>query len=368
MKTKFLGLALAASVATIAQANPGSVHRGGGGFHAGTGGFHGRAVAHSAPAVHAPMRAGGFSSFHSTPMRAHGSRPLYSGQRYSSFGRRSSPSSAYRRPYISSSRGSFTRSGPYTVATIPQGNRIAPFANHRNPAVTNARNQRNTGTQFRNGNNLRNANNLRNGNNHLRAGWQKNVFGQRSGNWHRDWDRHSDHWWNGHRCCFVNGSWVIFNVGFYPWWPLYYTDDYYYDYGFPNDGYGSSTYGYGYPYSYNYDPGYYDSGDYQGQMDYDQNSYPDQSQGYYDSTVYQAESYYDPNGDSDQSQSNYSIVVTAQERLARQGYYHGETDGAQSSEMQKAVKRYQITNGLRPTGYLDSETLGVMGLRKGASY
>ncbi len=368
MKTKFLGLALAASVATIAQANPGSVHRGGGGFHAGTGGFHGRAVAHSAPAVHAPMRAGGFSSFHSTPMRAHGSRPLYSGQRYSSFGRRSSPSSAYRRPYISSSRGSFTRSGPYTVATIPQGNRIAPFANHRNPAVTNAWNQRNTGTQFRNGNNLRNANNLRNGNNHLRAGWQKNVFGQRSGNWHRDWDRHSDHWWNGHRCCFVNGSWVIFNVGFYPWWPSYYTDDYYYDYGFPNDGYGSSTYGYGYPYSYNYDPGYYDSGDYQGQMDYDQNSYPDQSQGYYDSTVYQAESYYDPNGDSDQSQSNYSIVVTAQERLARQGYYHGETDGAQSSEMQKAVKRYQITNGLRPTGYLDSETLGVMGLRKGASY
>ncbi len=95
---------------------------------------------------------------------------------------------------------------------------------------------------------------------------------------------------------------------------------------------------------------------------------PDQSQGYYDSSVYQAEAYYDPNGDSDQSQSNYSIVVTAQERLARQGYYHGETDGAQSSEMQKAVKRYQITNGLRPTGYLDSETLGVMGLRKGASY
>ena len=28
---------------------------------------------------------------------------------------------------------------------------------------------------------------------------------------------------------------------------LYYPDDYYYDYGFPNDGYGSSTYGYGYP-------------------------------------------------------------------------------------------------------------------------
>src|SRR5436190_3359308 len=227
MKTKFRGLALAANVATIAQANPGSVHRGGGSFHGG-------GVARSAPAVRAPMRAGGFSSFHSTPMRAHGSRPLYSGQRYSSFGTRSSPSSAYRRPYIHSNRGSFTRSGPYTVATIPQGNRIAPFANHRNRAVTNMWNQRNTGAQFRNGNNLRNGNYHRNGNNHIRAGWQKNVFGQRSGNWHRDWDRHSDHWWNGHRCAFVNESWVIFNVGFYPWCLSYYRDDCYYDNDFPN--------------------------------------------------------------------------------------------------------------------------------------
>ena len=361
MKTKLFGVALVVSAATIAQANPGGVH-------ARTGGSRGGAVARSAPVVHAPMRPGGFSSFRSTPMRAYGGRPLYSGRRYSSFGMRSSPSFAYRRPYISPSRGSFTRSGPYMVATIPQGNRIAPFANHRNPAVTNVWNQRNTGTQFRNGNNFRNANNLRNGNNHLRGGWQKHVFAQHSGDWHRDWDRHRDHWWNGHRCCFINGSWVIFNVGFYPWWPWYYPDDYYYDYGFPNDGYGSSTYGYDYPYSSNYDPGYYNSGNYQGQMYYDQNSYPDQSQGYYDSSVYQTQAYYDPNADSDQSQSNYSIVVAAQERLAREGYYRGETDGAQSAEMQKAVKRYQITNGLRPTGYLDSETLGVMGLRKGATH
>jgi len=161
---------------------------------------------------------------------------------------------------------------------------------------------------------------------------------------------------------------VIFNVGFYPWWPWYYPDDYFYDYGFPNDGYGSSTYGYGYPYSYNYDSGYYDSGDYQGQMDYDQNSYPDQSQDYYDSTVYQPDAYYDPNGDSDQSQSSYSIVAAAQERLAREGYYRGETDGALSPEMQKALRRYQITNGLRATGYLDTQTLAVMGLRTPATY
>jgi hypothetical protein len=239
-------------------------------------------------------------------------------------------------------------------------------------------NQRNTGTQFRNGNNLRNTNNLRNannvwngnhfrnGNNHLRRDWQKHVFGHRSGGWHGDWNRNCDHWWNGHQCSFINGSWVIFNLGFSPWWSSYYPDDYYYDYGFPNDGYGSSTYGY--PYSYNYDPGNYNSGDYQGQMYYDQNSYPDQSQGDYNSGVYQTEAYDDPNSYTDESQSEDSTIVAAQERLARQGYYHGDTDGVLSPEMQKAVRRYQSTNGLRQTGYLDSDTLAIMGLTRGTSY
>jgi murein L,D-transpeptidase YcbB/YkuD len=103
-------------------------------------------------------------------------------------------------------------------------------------------------------------------------------------------------------------------------------------------------------------------------MYYDQNSYPDQSQGYYDSSVYQTEAYYNPEGYGDESQPNYSTVVAAQERLARQGYYRGETDGMLSPEMQKAVRRYQITNGLRATGYLDTQTLSVMGLRKPANY
>ena len=225
MKTKLSAVALVASAVTIAQANPG-------GAPAAKGASHRGAVARSAPVAHAPMRPGGVSSFRSTPMRSQGSRPFYSGQRNSSFGMRSSPSSAYRRP-IYSSRGSFTRSGPYTVATIPQRNRVAPFANRRNPAVARVWNQRNTGTQFRNGNNLRNANNLRNRDNHLRRDWQKHVFAHRSGDWQRDWNRNCDHWWNGHQCSFINGSWVIFNLGFSPWWPSYYPDDYYYDYGFP---------------------------------------------------------------------------------------------------------------------------------------
>jgi hypothetical protein len=160
---------------------------------------------------------------------------------------------------------------------------------------------------------------------------------------------------------------VIFNLGFSPWWPSYYADNEYYGNDIPY--YGSSS-----PYfsrddanSYNYDSNYYDSGDYQGQMYYDQNSYPDQSQGYYDS-VYQTQSYDDPDDYSNESQSDESIIVAAQERLALQNYYRGETDGVLSPEMQKAIKRYQTTNGLRQTGQLDSDTLATMGLNKGTSY
>lgn len=76
-------------------------------------------------------------------------------------------------------------------------------------------------------------------------------------------------------------------------------------------GYGSPYYGYDVPYSDDHQPNYYDSDGYQGQMYFDQNSYPDQSQGYYDSTVYQSQAHYDPNSYSDQSQSNYSIAVAA---------------------------------------------------------
>jgi hypothetical protein len=365
MKTKFLSVTLLASAATIAQANPGVVRGGGGGFHGG-------AVAHAAPAAHAPARAGGVSSFHSMPVRNFGGGMRYPQQRYSSSGMRSYRPTGFRQPSIYGNRATFTRSGPYTAATIRQpgqSNRFARFTNHRNPAATGVWNQRNTGTNFRNGNNLRNgnnirnANNLRNGNHRLRGDWQKHVFARHSGDWHRDWDRHSDHWWNGHRCSFVNGTWVIFSAGFYPWWPSYYPDDYYYGSGLPYDSYGSPYSGYDVPNSYNYDPGYDNSGDYQGQMYYDQNSYPDQSQGSYDSSVYQTEAYYDPNTDSDQSQSNYSTVVAAQERLAREGYYDGEPDGAFSPEMRQALRQYQRSHGLSMTGYLDRDTVAAMRLR-----
>src|SRR6266576_866488 len=175
MKTNLFAVALVASAVTIAQANPGAIPA------AKVGG----AVTRSAPAVHAPMRPGRVSSFRSTPMRSYGSRPFYSGQRSPSFRMRSSPSFAYRRP-VYSNRPRVTRSGPYTMATIPQRNRVAPIANRRIPAVARVWNQRNTqfrngnnlrnANNFRNGNNLRNANNFRNSNNRLRRDWQKHVF------------------------------------------------------------------------------------------------------------------------------------------------------------------------------------------------
>src|SRR5438874_4958330 len=170
MKTNLSAVALVASAVTIAQANPGAVP-------AAKGASHGGAVTRSAPAVHAPMRPGGVSSFRSTPMRSYGNRPFYPGQRSPSFGMRSSPSFAYRRP-IYSSRPLVTRSGPYAIATIPQRNRVALMANRRNPAVTRVWNQQNIGTQFQNGNNLRNANNFRNGNNLRRVNNFRNSNNQ----------------------------------------------------------------------------------------------------------------------------------------------------------------------------------------------
>src|SRR5258708_16903432 len=147
---------------------------------------------------------------------------------------------------------------------INRVNRSSQFAGNR--ANTNLRRDGNGARQVRSGNNLP-------------ANWRNHVVAQHSGNWQRNWDRSRDHVWRGHHCRFINGSWVIFDFGFDPWWPYWYPYDYY--------GYGY----YGDPYAY--DSSYYDAG------------------------VYGA-AYSDQNGYADQSTS--SIVAAAQERLAREGY------------------------------------------------
>jgi hypothetical protein len=187
-----------------------------------------------------------------------------------------------------------------------------------------------------------------------RSGGSSHVFSRRSADWHRDWDRRSDHWWNGHRCRWVNNSWFIFDFGFVPWYGWSYYDSYPYDYYSP---YGYGGYGYG---TYGYDPGVYDQSNY-----YDQggNNYNDQSN-YYDQGDSKS---YDQGrngpGSSEQSAAN---VADVQDQLTRAGYYHGKTDGVLGPETRHALVRYQSDKGLRMTGSLTIETQQSLGLAQGA--
>jgi len=294
MKTKFYWIALLASAAMIAQATAGGHYGGGGG-----GGFGGMG-GHVGGGHPGPAPGGAAPSFHSMPMgNFGGGRMTYSGQRFSS--------PAFRQPNISSNSRTFVGSRQFTRGDI---NRADRFPNG-NRAITNSMRRTGNGAgQVRSGNNLA-------------PNWRNHVVAQHSANWQRNWDRSRDHVWRGHHCRFVNGSWVIFDFGFDPWWPYwYYPYDYYaYDY-------------YGYPYGY--DPGYYDSGADQNEEYYGQNGYGD----YADSTV-----------------------AAAQQQLARQGYYRGQIDGVVGPETRRAVARYQSSHGLRVTGALTADTLEALGLR-----
>jgi hypothetical protein len=264
MKTKFIWLALLASAALIAQAQAGG-HRGGGGDFGG--GF--------ASAGPAAARGGGVSFSHAMPMGnlgGGGGRIIYSAQRFAPPGVHSSPSTAIRPRYTSSNGRTSIGSRQFTA-----GN-----------------------NQVRNGTSLP-------------PNWRNQVVAQHSANWQRNWDRSRDHVWRGHHCRFINGSWVIFNFGFYPWWP-YWNDDYY--------------------------------------------------PGYYTPYIYEGEDYY---GVYDYSSDQYgeSTVAAAQEQLAQQGYYRGEIDGLLGPETRRAIVRFQSDHGLRVTGALTTDTLQTLGLLGG---
>jgi hypothetical protein len=302
MKTKFYWATLLASAALIAHAQAGG-HHGGGGGGGGRGNFAG--------AGGGSVRSGGGPSFHSMPARSFGGgRMSYSGQRFSSVGMRSP---GYRQHYINPNGGATVRARQFNPGNVNRGDRIARFSNGANRggnrALTNVRRDGTGGG--RNGNNLP-------------SNWRNHVAAQHSGNWQRNWDRSRDHVWHGHHCRFINGSWVIFDFGFYPWWP----------YGYPYDYYADDYY-YGYPYGY--DPGYYDSGGYQSDGYYGQNGYGDESA---DSTV-----------------------AAAQQQLARQGYYRGQIDGILGAGTRAAIAQYQSNHGLHVTGALSSDTLQALGLR-----
>ena len=307
MKTKFYWLALLASAAMIAQANAGGHHGGGGG-----GGSSG-SVAVSGPSNSG--RSGAVSSVRSMPMHSlNGGRMIYSGQRFSSASLYSPSSTAIRQHYANPHASIRSRQ----IAHENISNSIARSSNG-NRTISHVSRARNGAAQVKNGSAT------------LRADWRNHVFAQRSTNWQRNWDRRGDHWWHGHRCHFVNGSWVIFDLGFYPW------DTFLYPYG--------NYYGYRYyPYSYGYDPGYYDS------------------------YGYQDEEYYGANSDDVTVRSADSIVANAQEELAQQGYYRGEIDGILGPEMSRAIARFQSNQGLRVTGVLTRDTVNALGLRQVAVY
>jgi len=334
MKTKFYWFALLASAALIAQAQAGG-HHGGGGFVGGGGG-------------QISSHAGG-PSFHSAPHANFGGGGRFAGpgQRFSAMGGRSS-SNAFRQHYISGGATIGTRQ--FAPRDFNRGSRVTRFENRgnrpgriANPTGerTDIQNQAGGNGLSRFGNNrhdrlgqpgsrvgehngaVRNRDGqVRNGNN-LPANWRNHIAGQRSANWHRDWDRNRDHFWHGHRCRFVDGSWFIFDFGF-PWYPYGYQYDYYaYDY-YPDQ----------------YDPDVYegDDGDYYGQ-------------GAYDSS----DEYTD------------SAVSAAQAQLAKQGYYRGVIDGVYGPQTRLALTRYQSDHGLQVTGSLTTATLQSLGLPQATS-
>ena len=308
MKTKFYWVALLASAAMIAQANAGGHHGGGGG------GGSGGSVAVSGPSNSG--RSGSVSSFRSMPTRTlGGGRMIYSGQRFSSASLHSPSATAFRPQYVTPNAHPSIRSRQIARENLSRSNSIARSSNG-NRTISHVSRARNGAAQVKNGNAT------------LRTDWRNHVFAQRSANWQRNWDRRSDHWWHGHRCHFDNGSWIIFDLGFYPW------DTFWYPYG--------NYYGY-YPYSYNYDPGYYDS------------------------YGYQDEEYYGANSDDVTVQSADSIVANAQEKLAQQGYYRGGIDGILGPETSRAIARFQSNQGLRVTGVLTRDTIEALGLRQVAS-
>ena len=268
---------------------------------------------------------------------------VYSGQRFSSQGMRSPNTIRFRPQSVNSNlgahqfaQGNFQANRFNRFGNSSRINRAGNgFAQNNHPITSQG-----TGAgQFR-------------GTRNLAPNWKNHVFAQHSANLQRNWNRNTDHWWHGHRCHFFNGSWVIFDLGFSPWW--------WWDYPYYSYGYGY-PYGYCYPYGYGYNDGY--------GYGYDQ-SYSDP--GVYDSQPAYQNGYDDQSGYQNRSnnynaQSANSTVAGAQDRLTQEGFYHGQIDGVLGPETRHAIVRFQTKHGLRISGELSNDTLNAMGLRQYAN-
>ena len=65
--------------------------------------------------------------------------------------------------------------------------------------------------------------------------------------------------------------------------------------------------------------------------------------------------------------SGDELTKSVQTELKNQGFYYGEVTGLNSPELAAAVKRYQIRNGLEPTGTLTQDTLDALGIKGSGS-
>lgn len=251
----------------------GGGHFGGGGFggghFGGGGGFH---------VGGAPM-----GGFHNTGVGGPG------GVRYS-FGTRPT----YGRPVYVGPRNGITGSGAHSPAVGRQqasassaANRLAPF--YHLPGTTRSPDRP-----------------VEPARNHVYA---RHDFG-----WHRDWDRHGAHYWNGHWWAWDGYDWLGLDAGFFPWdYFPYYAYDYY---------------------PYDYYPGYYAD----------------------------VEPYYSNDGISDYTPTPDPNVVAVQNDLANLGYYHGSIDGIYGRDTRDAVARYQTDHNLTVTGTLTTQTLQSLGV------
>jgi hypothetical protein len=251
-----LVLAVAATQSSFARGGGGG---GGGGFHGG-GGFGGGGF-HSSGG-------GGFHSFG-------GARPGFGGTRFA-FGARPS----FGRPvYVRPSTG-VARAGV------------------RTPAYTGARSSA--------------SRSLAANRSIERAG--THVYARQNGSLHRDWDRRSSHYWNGHWWAWNDGYWIGLDDGYYPWdYFPYYAYDYY---------------------PYDYYPGYY----------------ADVEPYYNNDDVYDGVPASDPN------------VTAVQQDLSKLGYYRGSIDGLYGRTTRDAVARYQAAKKFSVTGTLTRRTLQSLGM------
>jgi hypothetical protein len=138
------------------------------------------------------------------------------------------------------------------------------------------------------------------------------IVARHPASWHRNWDRHRDHKWRGHRCHFRNNVWIIYDP-----WPFYP-----YPYGF-------------YPYGSYYDATYYD-----------------------DSAVDEPTTY-----TNQPDYENNSRVSEVQSALAREGYYDGAIDGRLGPVTRRALRNYQRDHRLPMTGNIDRSVIEALRLR-----